>query len=74
MKYNELHRLLRGIGCYPTGKQIAGHPAWFSPLTGQTFPTSNHNSEEVKRGTLKKHPPALRSKTLNCKVVTFSFN
>lgn len=52
MKYNELHRLLRGIGCYPTGKQIAGHPAWFSPLTGQTFPTSNHNSEEVKRGTL----------------------
>ena len=54
MKYNELHRLLREIGCYPLkGKEIAGHPAWFSPLTGQKFPTSHHLSEEVKRGTLR---------------------
>lgn len=53
MKYNELHRRLREIGCYPIGKQIAGHPGWFSPITGKTFPTSNHYSEEVKRGTLK---------------------
>lgn len=54
MKYNELHRLLREIGCYPIkNKSIAGHPAWFSPVTGRTFPTSNHGSEDVKRGTLK---------------------
>jgi predicted RNA binding protein YcfA (HicA-like mRNA interferase family) len=54
MKYNELNRLLRRIGCYPvSGKQIAGHPAWYSPITGRYFPTSNHGSEEVKRGTLK---------------------
>lgn len=54
MKYSELHRLLKGIGCYKiSGKQIAGHPAWFSPLTGKTFPTSHHESEDVKRGTLR---------------------
>lgn len=54
MKYNELHRLLREIGCYPLkGKQIAGHPAWFSPLTGRIFPTSNHGGEDVRKGTLK---------------------
>jgi predicted RNA binding protein YcfA (HicA-like mRNA interferase family) len=54
MKYNELHRLLRKIGCYPvSGKQISGHPAWFSPITGRYFPTSHHGGEEVKKGTLK---------------------
>lgn len=53
MKYSELHRKLRKLGCYPTGKQIAGHPAWFSPITGRIFPTSNHEKEEVARGTLK---------------------
>ena len=37
MKYNELHRLLRGIGCYPTGKQIAGHPAWLAHLQVKHF-------------------------------------
>jgi len=54
MKYSELHKLLKEIGCYPIKhKQIAGHPAWYSPITGRYFPTSNHGSEEVKRGTLK---------------------
>lgn len=48
MKYNEQHKLLREIGCYPMkGKQIAGHLAWFSPVTGRVFPTSHHGSEEV---------------------------
>lgn len=54
MKYNELHKILRAAGCYPIkGKQINGHPAWYSPITGGRFPTSNHGSEEVKKGTLK---------------------
>lgn len=52
MKYNELHRLLKKRGCYQTGNQIAGHPEWYSPITGETFPTSNHLSEEVKPKTL----------------------
>nr|WP_311471207.1 type II toxin-antitoxin system HicA family toxin [uncultured Porphyromonas sp.] len=54
MKYNELHRLLRKYGCYPTGVSVAGHPEWYSPITGRYFPTSNHESKEVAIGTLKK--------------------
>lgn len=52
MKYNELHRLLKAVGCYQLNSQRAGHPLWYSPLTGKTFVTSNHLSQEVKRGTL----------------------
>jgi predicted RNA binding protein YcfA (HicA-like mRNA interferase family) len=53
MKYNELHRKLRKAGCFPTGKQLGGHPEWCSPITGKTFATSNHESQEVKNGTLR---------------------
>ena len=52
MKYKELHKLLKANGCYPTGVQRAGHPEWYSPITNKKFPTSNHGSEEVKKGTL----------------------
>ncbi|MCQ2609040.1 MAG: type II toxin-antitoxin system HicA family toxin [Bacteroidales bacterium] len=44
---------MRGIGCIVTGKQRAGHPEWFSPITGKLFVTSNHLSHEVANGTLK---------------------
>ncbi|MGM9763356.1 MAG: type II toxin-antitoxin system HicA family toxin [Candidatus Cryptobacteroides sp.] len=54
MKYNELEKLLRKAGCYPTGRQQGGHPLWFSPKTGKSFQTSNHGSQEVASGTLKK--------------------
>jgi predicted RNA binding protein YcfA (HicA-like mRNA interferase family) len=53
MRYNELHKLLKKYGCYPTGKQTAGHPEWYSPISGLYFTTSNHLSDEVKKGTLK---------------------
>ncbi len=53
MKYNELHRILQRNECYETGKQRAGHPEWYSPVTGRKFTTSNHLSAEVKAGTLK---------------------
>ena len=53
MKYNELHKKLKKAGCYPTGKSIAGHPEWYSPITGKYFPTSNHGSREIAPGTLK---------------------
>lgn len=53
MKYNELHKRLKKAGCYPTGKSIAGHPEWYSPITGKYFPTSNHGSKEVAPGTLR---------------------
>lgn len=53
MTYNELHRKLKKAGCYPTGKQLCGHPEWFSPITGQKFATSNHGTSQVAKGTLK---------------------
>lgn len=53
MKYNELHRQLKKLGCYPTGKQRAGHPEWYSPITGMYFTTSNHLHQEVASGTLR---------------------
>lgn len=54
MKYNELERKLREFGCYEIkGRQINGHPAWYSPITGKKFGTSNHKSQEVASGTLK---------------------
>lgn len=52
MKYKELHRILKKGGCIQLSKQIAGHPAWYSPITGMEFPTSNHGTAEVARGTL----------------------
>lgn len=53
MKYNELERKLKKLGCYDTGKQMAGHPIWHSPITGKDFKMSNHGGEEVATGTLK---------------------
>ena len=44
MKYN---------GCVKTKKQRAGHPLWYSPITGKFFTTSNHGKQEVASGTLK---------------------
>lgn len=54
MKYSELERKLLKFGCYPIGEQQRGHPLWFSPITGKSFQTSNHKSQEVASGTLKK--------------------
>jgi len=53
MKYNELERKVKKIGCYDTGRQRRGHPLWYSPVTKKEFEMSNHGSEEVATGTLK---------------------
>lgn len=53
MKYNELERKLKKIGCYDLGRQKRGHPLWYSPVTNKEFEMSNHGSEEVATGTLK---------------------
>lgn len=54
MKYTELIKKLRKIGCVPTESQQAGHPLWYSPQTGKYFQLSNHTSQEVATGTLRK--------------------
>ena len=51
MKYSEIHKKLREAGCYVV-RNGANHPAWKSPITGKQFPTSYHESEEARKGTL----------------------
>ncbi len=51
MKYSELHRKLKKAGCY-IKRQGKRHPIWYSPITGNTFPTGRHENQEVAKGTL----------------------
>jgi predicted RNA binding protein YcfA (HicA-like mRNA interferase family) len=51
LKYTELERKLKKAGCKLV-KENGKHPTWYSPITGKTFQTSHHKSEEVKPGTL----------------------
>lgn len=51
MKYSELHRKLRRAGCFQIDTNR--HPWWFSPIIGNRFQTSHHESEEVAPGTKK---------------------
>ncbi len=51
MKHSELERKLRRAGCYQVG--AARHPFWYSPITGETFTTGHHKTEDVRHGTLK---------------------
>ena len=53
MKYSELHRILRDAGCYIV-RNGRSHPIWKSPITGLLFETGYHESQEVRKGTLKK--------------------
>lgn len=54
MRYSELAKKLRAAGCYDTGRQSAGHPIWYSPISGSNFLMSNHHGEEVATGTLNR--------------------
>ncbi|MBQ6197804.1 MAG: type II toxin-antitoxin system HicA family toxin [Bacteroidales bacterium] len=53
MKYSELHRILRDTGCFIV-RNGGSHPIWKSPITGLLFETGYHESQEVRKGTLKK--------------------
>ena len=37
MKYSELEKRLRKIGCYETGSAMNGHPEWYSPVTEESL-------------------------------------
>lgn len=52
MKYSELEKEIKQIGCYIL-KEGANHTIWFSPITGKKFPVSRHKTQEVPAGTLK---------------------
>lgn len=52
MKYSELIKLAKKNGCY-LDHHGGNHDIWFSPKTGCYFLIPRHQSQEVKRGTLK---------------------
>ena len=52
MKYSELEKQLRGIGCI-VEREGKRHRVWYSPLTGQHFVVGRHKTEDVPGGTLK---------------------
>lgn len=52
MKYSEIHKRLLRAGCYVV-RHGGRHPIWKSPISGQLFETSYHESEEAKPGTKK---------------------
>ena len=52
MKYSELKRKLKELGCY-IWREGRGHEIWFSPKTGKKFPVGRHGTEDVPQGTLK---------------------
>lgn len=52
LKYSEVERKLKKAGCFIV-RQGKRHPIWFSPISGRSFPVSNHKSEEAKKGTLQ---------------------
>lgn len=51
MKYSEIHKKLREAGCYVI-RNGTRHPIWESPKTGKSFPTSYHEAQEAKKGTV----------------------
>jgi len=53
MKYTELKKLLRGIGCTKVSEG-GNHEIWLSPITKKKFVVGRHNSQEVASGTLAK--------------------
>ena len=50
-KYSELKRELRKAGCYEI--KNSKHKHWHSPITGEDFPISHHDNQEVPIGTEK---------------------
>lgn len=51
MKYSELCKQLKKIGCYSI-RHGSNHDIWYSPITGKQFPVPRHSSQDVKKGTL----------------------
>ena len=52
MRYSELEKQLRSIGCV-VEREGKRHRVWYSPITGQRFSVGRHKTEDVPNGTLK---------------------
>ncbi len=47
MKYAELTRKLRRVGCYFTRHGAGGHEIWRNPVTGKQAPIPYHRSKDI---------------------------
>ena len=47
MKYAELTRKLRRLGCYFTRYGAGSHEMWRNPITGKQVPIPYHRSKEI---------------------------
>lgn len=52
MKYGELVRKLRRLGCYPTRFGAGSHEVWRNPATGQQTPVPYHSTKDIGTGLL----------------------
>lgn len=50
MRVSEMKRKLRKAGCYKI-REGRSHEIWYSPTTGEEFPVSRHDGEELPTGT-----------------------
>lgn len=54
MKYSELERKLKELGCYFLKNSKNGHPIWINPRTKDLIKMGHHKNKEVAEGTLAK--------------------
>lgn len=52
MKYAELARKLRRLGCYPTRFGAGSHEIWRTPGTGSQIPIPYHRAKDIGPGLL----------------------
>lgn len=54
MKYAELIRKLRRLGCYCTRYGAGSHEIWRNPATGKQVPIPYHRSKDIGTGLLSR--------------------
>jgi len=54
MKYRELAKLVRNLGCYEIQRRSGGsHRKWFNPKTGKGTVIPDWGDKDLKKGTIK---------------------
>lgn len=54
MKYGELARKLRSLGCYLTRYGAGSHEIWRNPATGRQVPVPYHRTKDIGPGLLSR--------------------
>lgn len=54
MTYREITVVLKEKDCYFVRKGKGAHEIWYSPITNNKFPISNHGGKDIPRPTVRK--------------------